>query len=61
MRSLKWVAVHTAQEVIHHLHDMHAPTCGNAWTPPAGEGIAARSGTLRSEGWGEITSSLHAP
>lgn len=26
MRSLKWVAVHTAHEVIHHLHDMHAST-----------------------------------
>jgi hypothetical protein len=26
MRNLKWVAVHTAHEVIHHLHDMHAST-----------------------------------
>jgi DinB superfamily len=26
MRKLRWVAVHTAHEVIHHLHDMHAST-----------------------------------
>lgn len=26
MRSLRWLAVHTAHEVVHHLHDMRPPT-----------------------------------